>query len=94
MFALGYTRTMKSKTVAKAERLTPDKGTVSDLITTLRGWYKGPGSLLRDRELDHKRDERIKDRKFAKMMAGDYRRASVILIASSRRSRISLSSRP
>jgi hypothetical protein len=85
---------MKSKTVAKAKSLKPDADPVSDLIPTLRGWYKGPGSWLRDRERDHKRDERIKERKFAKMMAGDYRRASVILTASSRRSKNSFSSRP
>lgn len=65
MFAL---EAMKSRTVPKTGSLKPNKDSVSDHITTLRGWYKGPGSLLTDRELDHKRDERIKNRKFAKMM--------------------------
>jgi hypothetical protein len=58
---------MKPKTVTKVERLKLSKETVSDLITALRGRYEGPGSLLMDRERDHKRDERIKDRKFAAM---------------------------
>jgi hypothetical protein len=67
MFALGYSREMNPKTVAKAGSLKRNKDSVSNLVTRLRGWYKGPGSLVRDRERDHKRDERIKDRKFAAM---------------------------
>jgi hypothetical protein len=59
---------MKPKTVVKAELLKANKDTFSNLIKALRGSYKGPGSLLKDRERDHKRDERIKSRKFAALM--------------------------
>jgi iron only hydrogenase large subunit-like protein len=59
---------MKSKAIVSAEGLKPAKASVSDVVAALRGCYKGPGSLSRDRERDHKRDERIKDRKFGKLM--------------------------
>jgi hypothetical protein len=56
---------MKPKMVIKAKHTKADGQTVADLIKALRGSFKGPGSLLKDRERDHKRDERIKSRKFA-----------------------------
>ena len=36
-----------------------------ELIRSLRGRYKGKGSLVEARERDHKRDDRAKSRKLA-----------------------------
>jgi hypothetical protein len=67
MFALDIIVVMKPKRAIKAEPTSADPETVLDLIKTLQGSWKGPGSLLKDRERDHKRDERIKSQKFATM---------------------------